>query len=94
MPNSTEELKAKPVSLYQFIDHKTGKRSEPFTGNMETVQKILDARQEGEAPLPEDYILLVAVMDGKDTNIPATPLITVKSFEEYYYNPNNQAQEA
>lgn len=81
--NSTEKLKAKPAEqkfLFQFIDHETGHRSKPFTGTWDAVQEVLDYREKGEKPDDQDYILLVAIMDGEDTQIPSTPLITVKTF--------------
>ena len=91
MTNSTENLKAKPIDeqkkehkfMFQFVDHETGKRSEPFVGNWDTVYATLEHVKEGERPLPEDFILLVAILDGENTQIPATPLITVKTFTQF-----------
>ena len=78
-----EEEKQEHKFMFQFIDHQTGKRSEPFVGNWDSVQATLDMVQEGERPYDQDYILLVAILDGPDTKIPATPLITVKSFRQF-----------
>lgn len=94
MTNSTEKLQAKSIPeqkeeskfLFQFVSHENGKRSEPFVGSWNAVNEILKARKEDEAPTDEDFILLVAVLDGNDTRIPATPLITVKTFQEYHEN--------
>lgn len=72
--------------VIQFIDHESGRRSEPLVGNWSTVKEVLDLRKEGEKPEDKDYILLVAVLDGKDTTIPATPLITVKTFMDFEVN--------
>lgn len=80
---SIEEQKKEKKFVFQFIDHENGKRSEPFVGSWDTVQEVLAARKEGERPNEKDYVLLVAVLDGKDTTIPGTPLITVKTFESY-----------
>lgn len=91
MTNSTEKMQHKPVEeqkkenkfMFQFVSHEDGKRSEPFVGSWNAVNEILKMREDGERPSNEDFILLVAVLDGKDTRIPATPLITVKTFLEY-----------
>lgn len=68
----TEEM------LFQFISAETGYRSEPFTSTRTQIIEILKQRKEDEAPKDEDYLLLVAVMKGKETYIPTAPLITVK----------------
>jgi len=89
--NSTDKLKAKTIEeqkqekkfMFQFVDHETGRRSEPFVGNWDTVSTTLSHVKEGDRPTPEDFILLVAVLDGLDTQIPATPLITVKTFMQF-----------
>jgi len=77
-----EEQKLEKKFMFQFVNHEDGTRSEPFVGSWDTVTEILNARKTDERPNNEDYILLVAVLDGKDTKIPATPLITIKTFEE------------
>ncbi len=73
--------KAKQQKLiFQFIDHETGKRSQPFIGNYDVLKEIVqEAYDKDEKPTPQDYILLVAVLgeDPDDTLIPGTPLITV-----------------
>lgn len=101
MKNSTEKLQAKKSIedqkkedkfLFQFVSAEDGRRSEPFQGSWEAVTEILNHRKENEKPGNEDYILLVAVLDGKDTRIPPTPLITVKTFLEFESNQNKVAQ--
>jgi len=77
-----EQEKQEKKFMFQFVNHEDGTRSEPFVGSWDTVTEILNARKTDERPNNEDYILLVAVLDGKDTKIPATPLITIKTFEE------------
>lgn len=81
-----DKAEKKQQFVIQFIDHETGRRSEPLVGNWSTVKEVLDLRKEGEKPEDKDYILLVAVLDGKDTTIPATPLITVKTFMDFEVN--------
>lgn len=91
MKNSTDRLQAKTISehkkehkfMFQFVSHDSGKRSEPFVGNWDTIHETLKHVQPGERPNEEDYILLVAVLDGENTQIPATPLITVKTFKQF-----------
>lgn len=68
--------------LFQFIDHETGFRSKPIAGGPNEILKILDARKEDEKPVADDYILLHTVLDGDNSFIPTTPLITVKTFIE------------
>lgn len=79
--------------LFQFINHENGQRSEPFAGNWETVKYVLDERQEGQMPRDEDYILLVAVMDGEETIVPATPLIHVKTAAQFLGMDKEKFQE-
>ena len=98
MTNSTDRLQAKPIEeqkkekkfLFQFVSHTDGKRSKPFVGSWTVINEILDHKEDGEAPHDQDFILLVAVLDGKDTVIPGTPLITVKTFKEFENGPKNQ----
>lgn len=69
--------------VFQFIDHETGKRSQPFIGNYNVLKEIVqEAYDNEEKPEPQDYILLVAVIgdDPEDTLIPGTPLISVGTF--------------
>ena len=66
--------------VFQFIDHETGHRSEPFVATWDKMAEILKVREEGQKPHGDDYILLVAVLDGKQTHIPGTPLITVDTY--------------
>jgi len=83
-PNSTENTIAKQKMeqkfMFQFINHENGQRSEPLVGNWDSISEVLELRKDSERPHNEDYILLVAVLDGKDTTIPSTPLITIKTF--------------
>lgn len=97
MKNATDKLVAKEIPeslkaekqekkfMFQFVNHEDGKRSEPFVGSWSTIQEILDLRKDEERPHEQDYILLVAVLDGEDTTIPATPLITVKTFQSFQH---------
>jgi len=94
--NSTEKLRGKPVEeqkkekkfLFQLISHLDGKRSEPFTMSWDgltealTLWKETDPEKYNEDEVFKDFILLVAVLDDQDTVIPATPLITIKSYLE------------
>ena len=66
--------------IFQFIDHTNGQRSEPFLSSWTELKEVLELRKEGDKPTNEDYILLVAVMDNKQTHVPGTPLITVESY--------------
>lgn len=67
--------------VFQFICHETGHRSEPFLSTWTKLGEILELRTpEQEKPSDKDYILLVAVMDGKQTHIPTSPLITVETY--------------
>lgn len=88
---SIDQQKQEKKFLYQFVNHENGQRSEPFVGNWETIQQILELREDGEAPTDEDFILLVAVLDGEETIIPSTPLITLKTYQAYL-NPELEDQ--
>lgn len=83
---SIDEQKKERKFMFQLISHETGKRSEPFVTTWDDLAaSLVAARQDEEYTLKEidkDYILLVAVLDGKDTIIPATPLLTIKSYLE------------
>lgn len=79
-----EEQKEERKFLFQFINHENGERSKPFVASWTAVRTVLEERKEGESPTDKDYLLLVAVMDGEDTTIPSTPLITVKSYMEMF----------
>lgn len=78
-----EDHKKERKFMFQFINHENGQRSEPLVGNWDAVREVLDLRKEGERPTDEDFILLVAVLDGKETIVPATPLITVETFRKF-----------
>lgn len=82
-PGATTRKSTTRTFMFQFVSKQDGRRSEPFIGDWETLRKILYSREEGESPTDDDYILLVAILDGKDTQIPATPLITVRSFLDF-----------
>lgn len=68
--------------VFQFVDKETGHRSEPFLSDWTELAQILKMReeQENQKPTDEDYILLVAVMDKKQTHIPTSPLVTVGTY--------------
>jgi len=86
--------------MFQFIQQKTGRRTEPFITDWDELKDILEEAEEKyveefiKAGEPEDYpdmfpgkqdfILLVAVMNGKQTKIPSNPLITVETFMEIH----------
>lgn len=68
--------------IFQFVCGSTGIRSEPFESNWTELQEILDLRtDDNPKPDDEDYILLVAVLDGKQTHIPSSPLLKVATYE-------------
>lgn len=77
-----EETKAEQKFCFQLIKKETGKRSAPFVTNWSKLyESFKNADQTDEnAPSQDDYILLVAVLDGEDTTIPTTPLITIRSY--------------
>jgi len=87
-----EEQKQQKKFMFQFISHSDGKRSEPFVGNWDTIREILNLRKEGEAPYDQDFVLLVAVLDGKETIIPSTAIITVKTYLEYFEQETEEQQ--
>lgn len=89
---SVEEQKKEKKFLFQFVDHLEGSRSHPFVGNWDDVTDILNHRKPDERPGPKDYILLVAVLDGDDTQIPSTPLITVETFMNFSTQKKELAQ--
>jgi len=75
---TVEEQKKEQKFMFQFISHLTGERSAPFVSNWKEIIDIIDTAKEGEGPSDKDYVLLVAVLEGKESKIPSTPLITVK----------------
>lgn len=89
--NATEKMQGRTVEeqkqdekfLFQFVSHETGKRSEPFVSNWDKLTTMLNELDPETSPTDDDYLLLVAILDGKDTRIPATPLITVKTFRQF-----------
>ena len=68
--------------MLQFVSHANGRRSEPFMSTWTQLREMLLARpeQDEQQVNDKDYILLVAVMAGEETQIPSTPLITVETF--------------
>lgn len=92
MLNSTEKLEAKETTIqeqkteskfcFQIITKADGRRSEPFVCSWDDLYKTLGHE---ENPIgPDDYILLAIVIDGDNTTIPKTPLVTVESFLKMY----------
>lgn len=86
------DLKKSQDFLFQFICHETGARSEPFVSDWRQMKEILLDREPGQKPADKDYILLVAVLDDKQTHIPKTPLIHVETFMDI--QPNAKKAEA
>jgi hypothetical protein len=75
-----EEQKREKKFLFQIISHKDGKRSEPFITSWDDLHKLLNENKESPDYPGEDYLLLVSVLDGEDTIIPATPIIKISTF--------------
>ena len=73
-PTESEEVRF----IFQMINHKDGRRSEPFITTWDSLHETL--ANHPEEVDEEDYILLVAVLENRDTKIPPTPLIKVKTF--------------
>lgn len=67
--------------IFQIISKENGKRSEPFVTNWSELYTILSQAEEQNI---HDYILLVAVLQGDETIVPGTPLITIETFLEYH----------
>lgn len=76
-----DEQKAEQKFIMQFIRKETGARTEPFTTSFDKLYEVLSEQEERN---DEDYILLVAILDGENTRIPPTPLITVETFVNNY----------
>lgn len=82
---TVDQEKKQKKFCFQFINHLDGQRSQPFVSNWDQLRDILREREKGALPQDEDFILLVAVLgDQEETNIPATPLITVKSYLDMF----------
>lgn len=81
-----EEEKQTKKFLFQLVSHLDGKRSEPFIQSWDGLTKALTTWRDDEPEsfkeknVYDDFILLVAVLDDKETTIPATPLITIKTY--------------
>ena len=72
---------AKHRFVFQFISAEDGIRSEPFESNWTEMKEILELRtDEQPKPTDDDFILLVAVIDGKQTHIPTSPILKVSSY--------------
>jgi len=78
-----EQEKQEQKFLFQFVNHENGERSEPFISNWDGILETLHKKPVDQVPSSKDYILLVAVLNGDQTTIPATPLITVESFMNF-----------
>lgn len=82
--------------MFQFVEAQTGKRTEPFVTDWDELAGVLRKSKEEQKddeevfPGDKDYILLVAVLDGQHTKIPANPLITVKTFLEAHGEYNDE----
>ena len=66
--------------IFQFVSQETGYRSEPFVSDWDELYETLAEMPDDDNPKGNDYILLVAILEGKQTRVPATPLITVDTF--------------
>lgn len=102
--NQTEEQE--PRFMFQFIEGKTGRRTDPFVTDWDELATVLVKAEKDyveefiRAGEPEEYpdlfpgkddlILLVAVVQGKQTKIPSNPLITVKTFLEAHGEINDE----
>ena len=76
--------------IYQFISSETGQRSDPFEATWDDLYKVLQNQKSDEDPINEnDFILLCMVVDGENSSIPKSPLITVKSFMEFKDTQNS-----
>jgi len=78
-----DQEKKEQKFLFQFVNHENGERSEPFISNWDGILETLHKKPVDQVPSSKDYILLVAVLNGEETTIPATPLITVESFMKF-----------
>lgn len=63
--------------IFQLIKKKDGSRSDPFTATFPQLLDIFDTTEEAIIS-SEDYVLLVCVIEGENTRIPKTPLISVQ----------------
>lgn len=87
---SLEEQKNQANFLFQIISHVDGRRSEPFVASWDAVTEMLK-KHEGTEVSKDDYLLLVATLEGENTRIPATPIIKVSTFLDI--STNNQEEE-
>lgn len=72
--------KAERKFLFQVISHKDGTRSEPFITSFDALHETLNAHR-NDADFPaEDFLLLVSILEGEETIIPATPIIKISTF--------------
>ncbi len=78
MKESIEKQKLEDKFVFQLISAIDGKRSDPFVTNWDDLRKVFNHVESDINP--DDWVLLVAILNGKETIVPSTPLITVKSF--------------
>ncbi len=74
MQDSINEQKKDRKFIFQLIGCEDGKRSEPIVTSWDQLREALSSDNFDQ----DDFILLVAALDGKDTIAPATPIITIK----------------
>lgn len=63
--------------IFQLIAKASGARSDPFTATWPQLLDVFDTTEEAIIS-SKDYVLLVAVLEGENTRIPNTPLISVE----------------
>ena len=78
--------------LFQIISADNGQRSEPFITTWDKLHQVFS--EGGDEVNQEDYILLVAVMNDKETTIPGNPLMKIKSFIELHTFESEQEAQA
>jgi len=96
MDAAIQAEKLEPKFIFQIIGAHDGKRSEPILNTWDGLTELLidmehamaqhnhdqlvENPEHEDTNYQDDYILLVAVINGEETIIPGTPLITVKHF--------------
>jgi len=92
--NSIEDQKKEQKFVFQIISHLDGRRSEPFVTSWDALYSTFhDNQNEPDFPA-DDWLLLVSVLDGENTTIPATPIIKISSFMNLANTTPNAPQEA
>ena len=81
--SKVQEERKQMKFMFQLISAEHGRRTDPFVTNY---VDLADALKKDNDVSSDDYILLVAVLDGENTQIPTTPLITVGKFLEIQEN--------